>query len=32
MEVGWIGVFGRKQVDGVIVHITEQGFTFTLSG
>ena len=32
MEVGWIGVFGRKQVDGVIVHITEQGFPFTLSG
>lgn len=32
MEVGWIGVFGRKQIDGVIVHITEQGFPFTLSG
>ena len=32
MEVGWVGVFGRKQINGVIVHITEQGFPFTLSG
>ena len=27
-----ISAGGRKQIDGVIVHITEQGFPFTLSG